>query len=458
MAITVTMNPRTTNRTKFQPINAQRVTESRQNDNFGLPVSKRPRVGSSPVNNKSAYKFSKQAKSYGTNNAHVTSSGMTSSSVRPAAMTSVGKPLAMTSSTLRPSAMTSSRVTSSVEKPLAMTSSSNVTSSVVNNDFDDDDDFTGAELEEIEMLASQVESQHGVHKQPSKPDKTSTASGSIQFKLPQTSHIRTPSTSNHNKMSMNNDVTLLQQQFNEQEKKIKEMAKLTNQKSGEARVLRDKLKHAENLLFEERQAKILQENEKKEEKIKHENELAKKLEALTDQIAFKEAELKEAESVIKNLSLKNKMVQKKNIRKPERKSSGQPCFPSDDWACTQSSESAKKRIRLVKPESPKVSSNMGKLKRSGSTSGQSKPTPQKQTADQKSLKLPRSKFKMSSTLLKPAIAPSCGSYNTESLILFLHRCNALSNIETFASSPQTTQQTLTNAIEGTKLLLFPSPT
>ncbi|XP_078486459.1 uncharacterized protein LOC100175364 [Ciona intestinalis] len=407
MAITVTMNPRTTNRTKFQPINAQRVTESRQNENFGLPVSKRPRVGSSPVNNKSGYKFSKQAKSYGTGNAHMTSSGMTSSKVTSSVVTSsTVRPAAMTSG-VRPSvSMTSSRVTSSsmtssVGKPPAMTSS-RVTSSVVNNDFDDDDDFTGAELEEIEMLASQVESQHGVHKHPpSKPDKSGTASGSIQFKLPQTGHIRTPSTSNHNKMSMNNDVMLLRQQFTEQEKKIKEMAKLTNQKSGEARVLRDKLKHAEKLLFEERQAKILQENEKKEEKMKHENELAKKLEALTDQIAFKEAELKEAESVIKNLSLKNKMVHGGNMQKPERKSSGQPCFPSDDWACTQSNESAKKRIRLVKPESPKVSSNIGKLKRSGSTSGQLKPTAPKQTSDQKSLKIPRSKFKLSSTLLKP---------------------------------------------------------
>uniref|UniRef100_H2YP75 ATR-interacting protein n=1 Tax=Ciona savignyi TaxID=51511 RepID=H2YP75_CIOSA len=318
-----------------------------------------------------------------------------------------------------------------------------------------DDDFTGAELEELEVLASQVESKNLTCTSMSKPKlpdtKQNSASGSFKFKQLSNLHKRTV-TSSGPTLPVKDLSISPSKQLKEQEKKIKDLETLNNQKCGEARLLRDKLKNVEKLMNKELQAKLTNESMMKDEVTKLEADMSKKMEVLRDQIKFKDAELKEAENMIQNLTFRNKMLLQESKEQTSNKNPFvQQSFANGNWSCSKTDESAKKIIRLVKPESPRVTSNIKRFKHNDQYAAVEPSV--------KPITPHRKKAQLGSKIINTVqtVPNFIGGISSETLMMFLHYCSKFtgyspgprtnhSNVAT-GSEPQ--QQLLLDAIDAT---------
>nr|CAB3260434.1 uncharacterized protein LOC100175364 [Phallusia mammillata] len=255
------------------------------------------------------------------------------------------------------------RLGSGYDSGVNTTSSQNIADDL----FGDDDIFTGDALAELEMVASQVENavKHGNELTKTKEIKTTVKesnpqiAGKFAFKQPNNNLSKNATTS---KLSSDgpSDVYMelerLKQQCAQYELKVKDFEQRNKQSSGEASLLRDKLHSTERVLHEERQLKSAEATRLKKEKTNKELELTKKIEIFKDQVQFKEAELKEAQNLIRNLETKNKMLSEESKLVS---STREGMFSNQRQS--QADDISHKKIKFVKPESPRVPSSKHKI-------------------------------------------------------------------------------------------------
>ena len=169
-----------------------------------------------------------------------------------------------------------------------------------------DDDWTNDELAELEFVATQVEKGNNLNN---------------------SCYV----TGNQNNCEDTDNLSILRMEL--------------DQKSGETKILRDKITDLEKLLCNERKLKQDIQDSKSAETAQLNSRFEKTVDSFKGQLQFKQKELTEAQSVINNLELKNASLKQKL---DEKKLSGK--F-TDQLPSTSSV-----KIKLVKPESPKISS------------------------------------------------------------------------------------------------------
>ena len=194
-----------------------------------------------------------------------------------------------------------------------------------------DDCFTGDELRELELVATQAESK--------------------RFQPPQSDSLKHLQTTISAETEIKNELSNKKSFHNE----MQNMAKIINEKSGEIRLLRDKVRDVERLLNSERQAKMAEEKRRRDEKSQHEIELEKKVEVFQDRLEFKDNELQEAYQMIQNL--KTKLSDHSSLKLTQVQPMLKVAFEDD---CEGLSP---KKPKLVKPENPSVFVNKLALSR-----------------------------------------------------------------------------------------------
>ena len=184
-----------------------------------------------------------------------------------------------------------------------------------------DDCFTGDELRELEFVATQAECK--TKKQ---------QSNQLPRQVFQSKQISTFS-----KINLKDEASTSANSKCE----VQNLDKVVNEKCGEIRLLRDKVREVERLLILEKQAKMAEEKRRKDEKLLHELDLQKKVEVYQDRLEFKNTELQQAYQIIKNLEVKVRDVSKQSEK----------VFPKDVF---EDEKLPSKKLKLVKPENPCV--------------------------------------------------------------------------------------------------------
>ncbi|XP_072328751.1 ATR-interacting protein [Scyliorhinus torazame] len=192
--------------------------------------------------------------------------------------------------------------------------------------FGDDEDFTADDLEELDILASQVLSQDvkpvpNAMKAPVsniKKKESSVLKNDTQTKV---SAVSTVSLSNVNAVkelhgngliqSNNTDsfgFEVLQEQHEKLRQQFNELQEEVQVKNGEIRVLRDSLRSVESEFDQQKRQYLLNEREKTEAQSQREKELSRKVQSLQSELQFKEAEMNELRSKLKNCERMAKSV------------------------------------------------------------------------------------------------------------------------------------------------------
>ncbi|XP_041047873.1 ATR-interacting protein isoform X1 [Carcharodon carcharias] len=184
--------------------------------------------------------------------------------------------------------------------------------------FGDNEDFTADDLEELDILASQVLSQDV------KPVSNAMKASVSNFNNSESSVLKndtntklaalsTGSLSNVNAVkelhgngliqSNNTDsfgFEVLQEQHEKLRQQFNELQEELQVKNGEIRVLRDSLRHVESEFDQQKRQYLLSEKEKTEAQGQREKELSKKVQSLQSELQFKEAEMNEFRTKLKN--------------------------------------------------------------------------------------------------------------------------------------------------------------
>ncbi|XP_039250465.2 uncharacterized protein LOC120328126 isoform X1 [Styela clava] len=220
-----------------------------------------------------------------------------------------------------------------------------------------DDDVTGEELKEWEFFASQAEMK--LTQEQSKVQTTQVnghhqnGTGNSSFKIPprKTSHIITNQKNSDFVEELKNKVTVCENQ-------IKELEQSYKMKDGETLILRDRLSKAEKDLTQQKLKVVEVQKRYDNAEVEHDKKLQKELERYKDQVQFKQAEIMESQNLIKNLETKYKILeqQKYSGTSDNILNNTKNGFHDTMWTNSQSESgtSAPKKIRLVKPESPRV--------------------------------------------------------------------------------------------------------
>ncbi|XP_067095829.1 ATR-interacting protein isoform X2 [Osmerus mordax] len=151
--------------------------------------------------------------------------------------------------------------------------------------FEDDEDFTQDDLNEIDIIASQAFTGDGTHQR----------------------HKQTLSSGN-GQLSEADKNCKLESQKAELKKKLKEVEEEILMKNGEIRVLRDSLRVAQQEKEKQRQAQLLLEREKAHVQSEKEKELSKKVQSLQSELHFKEAEMNEIKTKLQISERGNKAL------------------------------------------------------------------------------------------------------------------------------------------------------
>lgn len=228
-------------------------------------------------------------------------------------------------------------------------------------DVDDDpfadDDITGEELEEWELLASQAEINLTQEKS---RECSKTINGIHQNGVGNRSTFKMPTArTNHvnNNLKNSDMVKELQTKLFMYEKQVKELEQSYKRKDGETLLLRDKLSRTEKDLVQQKVKVVEIQKRYDDAEVEHDKRMQKEMERYKDQAQFKQAEIMESHNLIKNLEAKNKSLEQQrksgasgavlNNRKKE--------FYDTIWSGSQSEMgTSAKKIRLVKPESPRI--------------------------------------------------------------------------------------------------------
>ncbi|CAK8698314.1 unnamed protein product [Clavelina lepadiformis] len=286
-----------------------------------------------------------------------------------------------------------------------------VNDSGINDPFGD---FTGDELLELELVASQMENKSASTSKQNVPNHLyGFAAPPVPQKVGNISVTKVTSQKSENLSEL---VKELQEQCSDYEQEINNLQTVNNQKSGEAQLLRDKVNNVEKLLHEERQAKVATERTKKAEKTQKEKDLEKKVEQYRDQMEFKKAELQEAQNLIRNLELKNKSLVQ------DFTTSGTSLLKHSFDQDTGES-SSQKRIKFVKPESPRVTKKLKSLKDITKQSSSDEGVPLEKTNPCAS----NLHLKRRVCLLEPCLSASGKRFtlcNSPNVVVLMHYCSA----------------------------------
>ncbi|XP_048403727.1 ATR-interacting protein isoform X2 [Stegostoma tigrinum] len=184
--------------------------------------------------------------------------------------------------------------------------------------FGDNEDFTADDLEELDILASQVLSQNVTNVSNAMKASVNNANnrgplgltndasikvatlaaGSLRNanavkELPGNGLIQSSDTDSFGFEVLQEQHEKLRQQFNELEEKLLV-------RNGEIRVLRDSLRHVESEFDQQKKLYLLGEKEKAEAQSQREKELSKKAQSLQSELHFKEAEMNELRAKLIN--------------------------------------------------------------------------------------------------------------------------------------------------------------
>ncbi|XP_053325587.1 ATR-interacting protein [Spea bombifrons] len=173
--------------------------------------------------------------------------------------------------------------------------------------FCDNEDFTADDLEEIDILASQaytpdggvadVQLNHIQSKELTKKHTTSVGN---------TSTLQTgPLRQRRNVLDAIEDkdalgIGVLQAEYEDLKRKLKELEDQILIKNGEIKVLRDALRQSDSNLEQQKMSQLLQEKEKAQIHSEKEKELLKKMQSLKSELEFKDAEMNELKTKIQN--------------------------------------------------------------------------------------------------------------------------------------------------------------
>uniref|UniRef100_H3BHQ3 ATR interacting protein n=1 Tax=Latimeria chalumnae TaxID=7897 RepID=H3BHQ3_LATCH len=171
-----------------------------------------------------------------------------------------------------------------------------------------EDEFTADDLEEIDILASQAQSQ-GLGLEASS---TNPSSAPVQktrgFKANKdvTEYCFVGSSIGLSKDTDSFGFQVLQVQHEELKKKLKEIQEEILTKNGEIKVLRDSLRYTGSELDQHKRAQVVLEKEKTQAQSEREKELSKKVQSLQSELQFKDAEMNELRTKIQNLEVMSK--------------------------------------------------------------------------------------------------------------------------------------------------------
>ncbi|KAM4722236.1 ATR-interacting protein [Rhinophrynus dorsalis] len=181
--------------------------------------------------------------------------------------------------------------------------------------FGDNEDFTADDLEEIDILASQAYTQDTETTYAHKSDirgKSLSNNGSV-YAVNTTAHQSVPSRQGKGGLesSENKDtfgLEVLHAKHEELKHKLKELQGEVFVKNGEIKVLRDALHQTESDLEQQRISHMLLEKEKSHIQSEREKELSRKMQSLQSELQFKDAEMNELKTKLKNCERSNRIA------------------------------------------------------------------------------------------------------------------------------------------------------
>ncbi|XP_061474028.1 ATR-interacting protein [Rhineura floridana] len=181
--------------------------------------------------------------------------------------------------------------------------------------FGDSDDFTADDLEEIDIIASQALTQNvslktNIVKTEQNAELSSHSNNTIkaphlkQWNIDLTTDTQstgqfgsgTEETSSRDKLRLE----ALHVQYEETKKKLKEMQDEILIKNGEIKILRDSMQQMESTVEEQRKSYTLLEKEKAQTFSEKEKEFSRKLQSLTSELQFRDAEMNELRTKLLN--------------------------------------------------------------------------------------------------------------------------------------------------------------
>ncbi|XP_014344401.1 ATR-interacting protein isoform X1 [Latimeria chalumnae] len=189
-----------------------------------------------------------------------------------------------------------------------------------------EDEFTADDLEEIDILASQAQSQGlGLEASSTNPSSAPVQKTRVSFTLSTGDQKAVENWSQNSvntikkstkdldgsSIGLSKDTDsfgfqVLQVQHEELKKKLKEIQEEILTKNGEIKVLRDSLRYTGSELDQHKRAQVVLEKEKTQAQSEREKELSKKVQSLQSELQFKDAEMNELRTKIQNLEVMSK--------------------------------------------------------------------------------------------------------------------------------------------------------
>uniref|UniRef100_UPI00398EA906 ATR-interacting protein isoform X2 n=1 Tax=Pristiophorus japonicus TaxID=55135 RepID=UPI00398EA906 len=181
--------------------------------------------------------------------------------------------------------------------------------------FGDNEDFTADDLEELDILASQViiedvklvnnAMKASVSNRESSVPKNDANTKVAALTTDRLNNENAVKGLHENGLIQNQDTDsfgfeVLQEQHDKLRQQFNEVQELLQVKNGEIKVLRDSLRRVESEFDQQKRLYLLGEKEKTEAQSQRERELSKKVQSLQSELQFKEAEMNELQTKLKN--------------------------------------------------------------------------------------------------------------------------------------------------------------
>ncbi|XP_038628547.1 ATR-interacting protein isoform X2 [Tachyglossus aculeatus] len=216
--------------------------------------------------------------------------------------------------------------------------------------FDFNEDFTEADLEEIDMIASQALAQG-----PNEPVPRSTVSSEARGKPPMNASATLGSARNDQLGKEVKDhfgFEVLQEQQEELKLKLKAMQEEILLKNGEIKILRESLTHSNSRIEEQRRAHLLYEKETTRYLSDKEKEFSRKLLSLQTELHFKDAEMNELKLTVQAKEhVKKAAVQAPSLvrKSPIRDIKKEACSAKPEKIIFPTKESFSRSLSLKRP-------------------------------------------------------------------------------------------------------------
>uniref|UniRef100_F7A021 ATR interacting protein n=1 Tax=Xenopus tropicalis TaxID=8364 RepID=F7A021_XENTR len=180
----------------------------------------------------------------------------------------------------------------------------NVDYKAMDDPFDDNEDFTADDLEEIDILASQAYTQDTGSTSIQKTFINNQPAYTLNATKPHSLSHRSEKEFHKDKYAV--ELEVLQAHHEDLKQKLKELQGEVLVKNGEIKVLRDSLRHTESNLEQQKISHVLMEKEKSQMQSERERELNKKMQSLQSELEFKDAEMNELRTKLQNCERSNR--------------------------------------------------------------------------------------------------------------------------------------------------------